>query len=53
MEICKPGKDKTYRECFAGENLYAGFPHICLDTKLPLAERFVKAALRFRSERIG
>ena len=53
MEICKPGKDVAYRECFAGENLYAGFPHICLDTELPLAERFVKAALRFRSESIG
>lgn len=53
MEVRKPGKEGSYRECYVNENLYAGFPHICLDTELPLAERFVKAAVRFRSERIG
>ncbi len=53
MTISKPGREKTYRECFVNENLYAGFPHICFDTELPLAERFVEAAARYRSVRTG
>ena len=51
MMISKPGKDLSYEECFVNENLYAGFPHVCLDTYLPLAERFVKAAAKFRAEK--
>ncbi|MCR4657951.1 MAG: hypothetical protein K5770_17260, partial [Lachnospiraceae bacterium] len=67
MTITKPGRtgeDTTMskpeksgegspglRECFVNENLYAGFPHFCPDTKLPLAERFVEAAVRFRRGR--
>ncbi len=41
---------KTWSCGYAGPTLYAAFPHLHLDGALPLAERFVDAAVRFREE---
>ncbi len=48
MIISKEGREDKYNECFVSESMYAGFPHICLDTKLPLAKRFVNAAQKYK-----
>ncbi len=38
---------RSWRCAYAGENLYAGFPHLHFGGELPLAERFVEAAQSF------
>lgn len=47
----KPGRDKSWRCCFAGPTLYAGFPHLHFGGSLPLAERFVAAAAAYRQRK--
>lgn len=44
----KPGRNKSWQCCFAGPTLYAGFPHLHFGGSLPLAERFVAAAIAYR-----
>ncbi|MBP3879054.1 MAG: hypothetical protein J6D46_01945, partial [Lachnospiraceae bacterium] len=41
-----------WRECFADENLYAGFPHLALGGELPLAERFVERCRLYRDKMV-
>ena len=41
-----------WRECFADENLYAGFPHLALGGELPLAERFVVRCRTYRDRMV-
>ena len=40
-----------WRECFADENLYAGFPHLALGGELPLAERFVERCRAYKGRK--
>ena len=42
---------KTWQCCYAGPNLYAGFPHLHLGGPVPLAERFAEAAVRYKEKR--
>ncbi len=44
--------DGRHWECgFASANLYAGFPHLHLGGRLPLAERFVKGCEKWKQSR--
>lgn len=47
----KPGRTTTWQCCFAGPTLYAGFPHLHFGGSLPLAERFVAAAIAYRQRK--
>ena len=42
---------KTWRCGYSGPTLYAGFPHLHLGGPVPLAERFVEAAIRYKEKR--
>ena len=44
----KPGGKRSWKMGFAGERLYAGFPHLELSGESGLAERFVRAARDFK-----
>ncbi len=50
LEAQKPN-GKSWRCGFVNERLYAAFPHLHFGGKLPLAERFVEAALAYQKER--
>jgi len=39
---------RTWRCGYTSSTLYAGFPHLHLDGELPLARRFVEAAVRYK-----
>ena len=39
--------------CYASDTLYAGFPHLHLAGALPLARRFVDAAIRYQEKNYG
>lgn len=42
--LAKKADGRTWRFGYAGDTIYAGFPHLHFGGKLPLAERFVKAS---------
>ena len=41
----------TWRCAYTGPTLYAGFPHLHLGGSLPLAQRFVEAAMEYKEKR--
>lgn len=47
----KKGNGRVWRCGFAGERLYAAFPHFHWGGEIPMAERFVRAAEVYRKER--
>ena len=47
FSLTKPVSGKTWREGYAGKNLYAAFPHLYFAGNPHLAQRFVEAAVRF------
>ena len=50
LEARKPN-GKSWRCGYVNPRLYAGFPHLHFGGDLPLAERFVEAALAYQEER--
>ena len=42
---------RTWRCAYVGSTLYAGFPHLHLGGSLPLARRFVDAAMEYKEKR--
>lgn len=50
LEAQKPN-GKSWRCGYVNHRLYAGFPHLHFGGELPLAERFVEAALAYQEER--
>lgn len=46
LTACKPS-GRTWRCCHVRPSLYAGFPHLHFAGELPLASRFVEAAIRY------
>lgn len=47
----KPNGSRAWQCGFVGPRLYAGFPHLHFNGTVPLAQRFVEAACRWREER--
>ena len=50
LKIEKPN-GKIWRCGYAGETLYAGFPHLSMGGEFPLAERFVEACTNYADSR--
>ena len=53
LTAVKPLTGRSWRCCFAGERLYAGFPHLYFAGRPALTERFVQAAERYQKARDG
>ncbi|WP_283124272.1 cobyrinate a,c-diamide synthase [Angelakisella massiliensis] len=53
LEAVKASGQGSWRCAFTGENLYAGFPHLHLGGKLPLAARFADTAARWQPKKEG
>ncbi len=43
---------RNWKCAFCTENMYAGFPHLHFGGELPLAERFVQAAVKYKKGKI-